>query len=79
MSLRTIFALCAFAAFANAAHAVPKWNGAGWYVVGEDMAGGWVEAGPYASKDACDSALPADTEDEIYGCEYLATRPNWDE
>ncbi len=74
-------ALAAFAvvAFAAAAVAAPKWNGAGWYVVLEDVAGAYVETGPYATKEACEAALPASSDDESYGCEYLSTRPGWDE
>lgn len=79
MSIRIAFAAVALVAFAAAAHAVPKWNGAGWYVIGEDMGGDWVETGPYASKESCDSARPADNDDEMYYCEYHATRPSWDE
>ena len=79
MSLRIALAAFTVMALATAAIAAPKWNGAGWYVVGEDMGGGWVETGPYASKEACDSARPADNEDEMYYCEYHATRPAWDE
>ena len=79
MNIRLALGALAFIALTAMAHATPRWNGVGWYVVGEDMGGGWVEKGPFASKEACVAALPADTEDEIYGCEYLVTRPDWDE
>jgi hypothetical protein len=78
MNIRIALAALALGAFATAATAQPKWNGAGWYVVAEFMGGIWVEKGPFASKEACESAKPPYTGDEVYNCDYLEKRPAWD-
>ena len=67
------------AALAGAASAAPKWNGAGWYVVEDGMDGLYVDSGPYASKETCEANRPANDEYADYACEYLSTRPTWDE
>lgn len=46
-----------------------SWSGAGWYV--EALSGFFdfeLISGPYASEEACKTALPADTEDTSYMC-----------
>jgi hypothetical protein len=80
MSMSRRFAIAlVLAALPAVAVAAPKWNGAGWYVVAEFMGGAWLEKGPFASKDACESAKPPYTGDEVYNCEYLSARPGFDD
>jgi hypothetical protein len=79
MTIRIV--LCALAL--SAAFALPasaqRWTGAGWYVVSDTEVGPFVEKGPYASKEDCDAVRPANDEDADYACEYLSTRPSWDD
>ena len=60
---------CAFVATAAG------WNGAGWYQVWETSDARGVNAGPFANQDACEAALPNDTDDRAYYCEYLDKSP----
>lgn len=72
-------ALVLAAAFVGAASAASKWNGAGWYVVEDGIGGLFVESGPYASKEACEPNRPASEDYADYACEYLSTKPTWDD
>jgi hypothetical protein len=59
------------------AQADVPWTGPGWYVesteTGFDL---FLVSGPYADKDQCESARPADTDDYSYDCEYESTDPD---
>ncbi|MFM9863598.1 MAG: hypothetical protein ACKVRO_08320 [Micropepsaceae bacterium] len=75
-------ALIAFvlaAALAVPLAAAPVWNGAGWYVVSDTEVGPFVEKGPYASKEDCEAAKPANDDMADYFCDYLSTQPSWDD
>ena len=67
------------------AAAEPRWNGAGWYQIEDVEVWGWIINGPYWSEPDCKSTLPADDYDEYadyystFYCEYLETKPDWDE
>jgi hypothetical protein len=78
MMIRSAFAFLVLALAAGAAMAEPKWNGAGWYQIEDIDIDGWIYAGPFGSKEACDAALPADDDMAVYYCEYLETKPSWD-
>ena len=80
MTIRVaILAAATALAFAAAAKAEPMWKGAAWYVVADTIVGAFVWQGPYASKEACDAAKPANEEDADYVCEYLSERPSCDD
>ncbi len=55
------------------------WTGAGWYGIGDDDFGTWILAGPMADQATCTAGKPADHDDVIFSCEYLAEKPGWDE
>jgi hypothetical protein len=63
----------------SSAAAAPGWTAPGWYQVADDIAGPFVWKGPFASESECKASLPPNDDDADYGCEYLATRPSWDE
>lgn len=79
MTIRVAFIAACAVALATAAQAEPHWKGPAWYVVADTIVGPFVWQGPYASKEACDAARPANEEDADYGCEYLSERPSWDD
>jgi hypothetical protein len=80
MTIRiALSALALSAALAATAVAEPHWKGAAWYVVADTIVGPFVWQGPYASKEECDAARPANEEDADYACEYLNERPSWDD
>jgi hypothetical protein len=80
MTIRIAFGAFVLAtAFAVAAEAEPYWKGAAWYVVADTIEGPFVWKGPYASKEACETELPANEDDADYDCEYLSERPSWDD
>jgi hypothetical protein len=66
----------------GSAGAATKWNGAGWYQVGEDLFNGnvFVHAGPFGDERSCVATFPPITENDFYDytCEYLVSRPAWD-
>jgi hypothetical protein len=70
---------------AQPAAAEPRWNGAGWYQIEDLEIWGWIYSGPYWSEVDCKASLPATQYDDLgdyyvtYYCEYLDTRPSWDE
>jgi hypothetical protein len=55
------------------------WNGAGWYGIGDDMFGQWIMTDPLPDEASCKAGQPADHDDAIFSCEYLAEKPGWDE
>lgn len=80
MKLRlALGALLLSAACVGVASAAPKWTGAGWYVVEDGIGGLFVESGPFASKEACEPNRPANEDYADYACQYLDTKPTWDD
>lgn len=65
---------------ASAALAESKWKGSGWYQVADTVMVGYsIVAGPFGTKEACESTLPQDLKDESYSCRYLEEMPDWSE
>jgi hypothetical protein len=79
MTMRVALGVALVCASAFAAQAEPMWKGPAWYVVADTIVGAFVWQGPYASKEACDAARPANEEDADYVCEWLNERPSWDD
>jgi hypothetical protein len=79
MAMRAVFVALLALAFVGVVQAESPWKGAAWYVVADTIVGPFVWKGPYMSKEACETALPANEEDADYACEYFSERPKWDE
>ena len=77
--LALILAASAGLAFSGAAEAAQKWTQTGYYLVMDTEVGPFVVEGPFADEAACMAVKPADEEDIEYFCDYLATRPEWDD
>jgi hypothetical protein len=85
--MRRVLAIGAVAlslsAFGALAEPTVHWNGVGWYqvedlVVATEWIDGWILAGPFDGKDACQANLPADDNTYQHHCEYLDSKPAWD-
>lgn len=63
---------------APAVAAVVNWSSPGWYQIEDVDIDGWIYAGPFSTEADCKSTLPANDDEAIYYCEYLATKPAWD-
>jgi hypothetical protein len=77
--MRAILSALIFAALvAPAAAATVNWTSPGWYQIEDVDIDGWIYAGPFSTEADCKSSLPADDDEAMYYCEYLATKPAWD-
>jgi hypothetical protein len=78
-----IFSLIAAAAVvlatAGTVQAAPKWTQAAYYLIVDTEVGPFVVSGPYADQQACEAVKPASDADMQYFCDYLETRPEWDD
>ena len=78
-----VIAALALSLDAVAAASLVHWNGAGWYQI-EDVVidgawqDGWILAGPFDSKTACEEKLPGGDKTFERYCEYLESKPSWD-
>ena len=76
---KPLAALVCWLALSAAAVAAPVWTTPAWYQVADTIVGPFVWRGPFDSKEACEQTLPPNEEDADYSCEYLETRPDWDD
>jgi hypothetical protein len=59
--------------------AAPVWTAPGWYQVADTIVGPFVWKGPFPDQASCQAVLPPNEEDADYACEYLDSRPSWDD
>ena len=56
------------------------WSSPGWYVIIDLVEDGWIESGPFGSREQCDAARPPDEpqNEATFYCQYLDRKPAWD-